>query len=125
MEFIYKSEDEMIICGIVLQGTPPELYETPYVDSQGEWYKQATVEEAARELLEKNERVCFDVQHSGSCYFFDVLESFVAEEDMTKHGKLVKKGAWVMTVKCTSPKVWARIKARDLNSFSVAGVGMV
>lgn len=128
MDFLHisKSDDERIISGVVLQGTPPELEENPYVDTQGEWYKMEVVEKAAVDLMEKNERVCFDVQHANTrCYFFDVIESFVAEEDMSKWGEIIKKGAWVMSVHVDDIRIWKQIKNGTLNSFSVAGTAEV
>ena len=128
MDFIHvsKGEDERICSAVVLQGTPPELMDNPYVDTQGEFYSMAAVQKAAINLMEKNERVCFDVMHSeGRCFFFDVLESFVADEDMLKWGTLVKKGAWVMTIRVNSERVWKQIKDGTLNAFSVAGTAEV
>ncbi len=125
MEFIHisKDGDERIVAAVVLQGTPPELEDNPHIDTQNEWYKMATVEEAAIKLMEKNERVCFDVQHAGGkCFFFDVMESFVAEEDMIKWDAPIKKGAWVMTVRVNDERVWKLIKEKSLNAFSIAGI---
>jgi len=128
MKFIHisKDDDERIVSAIVMQGTPPELEKDPHVDTQGEWYKMATVQTAAGELMEKNEKVCFDVQHAGGqCFFFKILENFVADEDMSKWGQSIKKGAWVMTVHVDDQQVWKQIKNGKLNAFSVAGTAEV
>lgn len=124
MNFLHisKGDDERICSAVVLQGTPPELEDHPHVDSQGEWYKMSVVKNAAIDLMEKNERICFDVQHAGGrCFYPDVLESFVADEDMEKWGALIKKGAWVMTIHVDDQRVWRLIREKTLNAFSVAG----
>ena len=125
MEFLHvsKSEDEWIVSGVVLQGTPAG--DNPIIDSQGEWYSEEVVRKAAQDLMEKG-KVCFDVQHSNDrCFFFDVIESFVADEDMLKWNMLVKRGAWIATVHIDDERVWKLIKDGTLNSFSVAGTAEV
>ena len=125
MNFIHisKGDDQRICSAIVLQGTPPELEGKPYVDSQGEWYKMATVKAAAMDLMEKTEKICFDVQHAGGrCFYPEIIESFVADQDMEKWGTLIKKGAWVMTIHVDDERIWKLIREKTLNSFIVAGV---
>ena len=125
MSFIYisKKDDEKICSAVVMQGTPPEFEHAPYIDAQGDWIKMKTLVEGAHEMFEKNERICFDVDHSGGrCHLFPVIENVVLEKDMVRHGTLCKKGAWIMTIKITDDRIWQQIKGGKLNGFSPLGV---
>lgn len=123
MKFFYisKTEDEQIVSGIVMQGTPPELESDPHVDSQGDWIKATTLTKAAREFMSRGKFI-FDINHDGQEYEFDVLESYVVDEDdIQKFGVEIQKGAWVMTLQIDDDDVWQKIKSGALSGFSPFG----
>ena len=123
MKFFYisKKKDEQIVSGIVMQGTPPELEANPYVDTQGDWCKMATLQKSARAWMERGKFV-FDVNHEGDEYEFEVLESFVVDKmDISIFGIAVKKGAWVLTLSVDDDDIWQKIKAGELVGFSPYG----
>lgn len=124
MKFFYisKGTDEQIVSGIVMQGTPPELEADPHVDSQGDWVKISQLKKAAKTYMERGSFE-FDINHKGKNYEFEILESYVVEEDdVLKFGVELKKGAWLMTLRIDDDEIWQRIKSGgDLEGFSVQG----
>ena len=123
MKFFYisKTEDEMIVSGIVMQGTPPELEDSPFVDSQGDWVKMVTLQKTAREYMTRGKFI-FDVNHVGDEYEFDILESYVVDEDdVQKFGVKIQKGAWVLTLQIDDADIWQLIKSGELSGFSPYG----
>jgi len=124
LKFFYVSkgaDDEQIVSGIVMQGTPPELEADPYVDSQNDWVRMAELQKAARSFMQ-NERRVFDVNHKGRDYEFPVIDSYVVEEDdVLKFGIELKKGAWLMTLRIDDNEIWQKIKSGELEGFSVQG----
>jgi len=100
MKFFYisKKADEQIVSGIVMQGTPPELEDNPYVDTQGDWVKTATLKKTARAWLDRG--------------------SF---NDIAIFGIKVKKGAWVLTLSIDDDDVWDKISKNELVGFSPYG----
>jgi len=122
VKFIYisKEADQQICGGVVYQGTPPELYNTPYIDSQGDWTKISTLQKAAREFMASDRM--FDMNHKGHEYQFSVLESMVIDEDgIVKFSHELKKGAWLMTLRIDDDDVWQKIKSGELTGFSIGG----
>ena len=123
MKFFYisKKADEQIVSGIVMQGTPPELEDNPFVDTQGDWVKMSTLQKTARAWLDRG-RFVFDVNHEGEEFEFEVLESFVVDKtDIAIFGIKVKKGAWVLTLSIDDDDVWDKIKSGALAGFSPYG----
>ncbi|MBA7660622.1 hypothetical protein ES703_68625 [subsurface metagenome] len=122
MKFIYISKGDQQICGgVVYQGTPPELYNNPYLDSQGDWTKMTTLQKSSREWMSGNR--LFDVNHEGREYQFPVRESMVIDEDnvIKFGGQRIKKGAWIMVIKVTDPGIWQKIREGAIEGFSIGG----
>ena len=104
-----------------MQGTPPEFEDDPYLDSQNDWVKMAILQKAAKDFMQRENRI-FDINHEGRDYEFDVLESYVVEEDdILKFGVEIKKGAWLMTLKIDDDEIWQKIKSGELEGFSPYG----
>jgi len=119
--YVSKGADEQIVSGIVMMGTPPELESDPYVDSQGDWCRMSALQKAAQEYMERGSFE-FDINHGGKNYEFEILESYVVEEDdIMKFGVELKKGAWLLTLQISDDEIWQKIKSGELEGFSVLG----
>jgi len=122
MNFFYvsKEADQQIVAAVVYQGTPPEYYHDPYMDSQGDWCRMDTLKTASREWMAGNR--LFDLNHEGREYKFPVLESMVIDMNgQKKFGHELKKGAWLMVLKVDDNDVWQKIKSAELTGFSIGG----
>ena len=114
---IWKADHQQIVYGVVLE---PDL-----VDSQGDIVSADEIEKAAHGYLIESRKN--DVQHDEVTKGADglplahVVESYVAPHDMILHGRLVKRGAWVMGVKVNDPATWEQVTKGDLTGFSIGG----
>lgn len=123
MEFIYKSDDEQICCAIVMRGTPEG--QAPILDSQGDWISLEELEKTANRFMKEKKENCFDINHKGESYSFEILESDVVEqpEGLEKYGTMIPWGAWYMTVHITDDSIWEKIRSSELTGFSPMGTG--
>jgi len=108
-------DDEQIVGGIV--------YEPNIVDTQGDYTDEMEIKKAMYRFMEKYRANAgnLKVMHKGRAYAFPILENFQPEEDTTKGGKKIKKGAWWLMLKITSKSVWKDIKSGNLTGFSMGG----
>lgn len=114
-EIIKVDDEEQIVGGIV--------YEPNVVDTQGDYTDEEEIKKAMYRFMEKymaNDGK-LKVMHKGRAYAFPILENFQPEEDTTKGGKKIKKGAWWLMLKITSKSVWKDIKSGNLTGFSMGG----
>ena len=110
MEFTQKDMELGIVGGIV--------YKANVADGQGDWADEETVCDAMYYFMEKGREYSTDHAEWTEA---SVLECFQAEEDTTKGGGPVPKGAWYMTVKLHDPVAKQRVKDGQLNGFSWEG----
>lgn len=106
-----KKADEHIVCGIV--------YQPDVVDSQGDEASAEEIKKACYLFMEKA-RV-FKVMHKGKKVKVEILENYIAPQNLTIGEKKIKKGTWLMTVRINDDKIWKQIKAGTLTGFSMAG----
>ena len=111
---IFKATEQKIAFGIVLQ---PGI-----VDAQGDIMTEETIAKAAHSFLARYNRTSkLGLQHKTFSKNFDLIESYVTLADMVVGRKTIKKGSWVMAVKCKSDKIWKKIKSGKITGFSIAG----
>ena len=109
-----KSEKKQIAYGVV--------YAPDVVDTQGDFMKAETIEQAAHDYMLKSQAV--DKEHT-----FEVLdgakivESYIAPCDMELGGTKIVKGSWVMGTKVTNDEVWQQIKKGEISAYSIGGTG--
>jgi len=106
-----KKADEQIVCGIV--------YEPDIVDSQGDKANAEEIKKACYHFMEKAQQ--FKVMHKGKKVGVEILENYIAPQDLTIGDKKIKKGTWLMTVRVNDSKIWKDIKTGKLTGFSMAG----
>jgi hypothetical protein len=115
---VWKADTQHIVYGVVLE---PDL-----ADSQGDVVSPREIEKAAHRYLVESRKS--DTQHNEMPNKVEIVESYVAPHDMILHGKLVKKGAWVMGARVPDPDLWERVSNPEhpepLTGFSIGGSGV-
>ena len=91
-------------------------------DLQGEWTDAEEIRKAAHAYL-TNHRV-IKRQHEGKATDDQVVESYIAPQDLTINGTLVKSGSWVVGIKlgAESKKL---VKAGKMRGVSIGGTKKV
>jgi hypothetical protein len=115
-----KSEREGKFFGIV---TVPGL-----PDAHGDVFSPAEVEQMCHRFmcdyaLSKADHSP-DVEHSGRSADADLLENFVAPQDLMLGGKPVKAGSWVQGWQVHDPVVKREIDEGKLTGLSLEGTGV-
>lgn len=112
-------EEQRLVTGIVLE--PDE------VDAQNDTITADVIEKAAHNFLARyNRGTKLGVMHKifGEIGV-ELVESFIAREDMELGGQPVKKGSWLMTVKILEEPMWKKVKSGEITGFSIGGVATV
>ena len=111
-------KEKQVVLGIVLE---PDVS-----DHEGDTITAEEIEQSAHDYMQKSRVVKF--RHKKVLKSAKVVESFIAPADMTidgPHGKQkVRKGSWVLGVKIEDSDLWADVKAKRINGFSVGGLGV-
>lgn len=105
------SGDEHIVSGIV--------YEPNTEDSQGDEANAEEIRKACFQFMEDS--IGFKVMHKGKAVKMQVLENYIAPQDLEINGVAVKKGSWVLTTRIHDAGIWKQIKAGKLTGYSMAG----
>lgn len=109
-----SDEDKRIVTGVVLE---PET-----VDAQGDTIPASVIEKAAHHFLSGyNVQNTLGFAHKVFKKNFDLLESYIAPQDMTIGKQTVKAGSWVMSVKVLSEDVWSLVRSGKITGFSIGG----
>lgn len=116
---IAKADDEKrVVTGVVLE---PNI-----VDAHEEWERPETIEKAAWDFLAKhNAATKLGVQHKVFGLDIELVESYIAPQDLVIGDDEVKKGSWVMSVRVIDEDVWQAVKAGAITGFSVGGTATV
>lgn len=112
---ISKSEEEHIVAGIV--------YEPNAEDTQGDYTTEDEIRKAAYSFMEEAQR--YKVNHKGKEVKANVLESYIAPQDLEMVGNKIKKGSWILISRVLDEEIWRLIKAGELQGLSMAGTATV
>lgn len=114
---LWKGEREGKFYGVVLEPDLP--------DSQDDEVGPEEIEKACHEFMRayQNDRQAHDadVQHAGRSAGADLIENFIAPQDMTIEGEPVRKGAWVTGWQVNDPVVKSEIENGELTGLSIEG----
>ena len=119
IQFPIAKAEERLVTGVVLE---PNV-----VDAHSDFESEQTIKEAAHGFLHKyNRQSALGLGHRvfGSIGV-DLVESYIAPQDMTLGGEGVKKGSWIMTVKIHDDSIWNMVKSGDITGFSIGGKARV
>lgn len=114
---IIKSEEKRLIYAVVY-----EPYDGTNADTHGDYATADEIEKAAHSFF-KQAKVNIEHQTAVSMRDVEVVESYVAPENITVNNELVKKGSWVVVMKIHSDDIWKAIKNGELNAYSMEGTG--
>lgn len=114
---ICKQDDEKrIVTGIVLE---PDVF-----DLQGDTITADEIEKSAAFFLQKSRTIGFRHKRKTKSV---LVGSMVMPASFTIDGpngkQKVKKGTWLISVHVPDEKLWADIKKKNINAFSVGGFG--
>jgi len=114
-KFYKTNKKKKIVGGVV--------YEADVIDTQKDFADAEEIQEAMYKFMEKYAKNTsrINIQHKGKSYMFPIIEVFQPEHDITRGGKIVKKGSWWMMIKITNDAIWKMIEDEKLNSFSMEG----
>ena len=108
------TKDEQTVTGVVLQ---PDV-----VDAHGDIVKASVIRKAAHNFLDSYNMVTkLGLQHKDFKKQFQLLESYVAPQDIVLGGNTVKEGSWVIVVKILDSKIWEKVKKGEITGFSIGG----
>ena len=122
----FSSDDKMIITGPAM--IPRQLIARR--DEMGNlfhvYFSEETIEKIARKFLADNNTHNTDINHDNNVVHENtLLESWIVEDpEKDKAAALgfnVPKSTWMVSYKINDQKTWERIKAGELNGFSVTG----
>ena len=122
----FSSDDEMIVTGPAM--IPNALI--PRKDEMGNlfhvYFSKETVKNIAKKFLQDNNTHNTDINHDDNVVTENtLLESWIVENpDMDKSTALgfnVPEGTWMTSYKINNEETWQKIKAGELNGFSVTG----
>ncbi len=110
--------DEQTVTGVVLQ---PEI-----VDAQGDIMASDVIRKAAHKFLAAYNRATkLGLQHKDFKKNFELLESYVAPQELVIKNKTIKEGSWIMTVRVLNSKIWKKVKEGKITGFSIGGKAKV
>ncbi len=87
------------------------------VDTHGEYTEAADIETAAHGYMQSR---LVGVQHEKEAPA-EVVESYIAQGDLTIGGQHVRKGSWVVAIKIQDDALWAAAKAGEFGGISIGG----
>ena len=105
--------EKRLVYGVVLV---PDL-----VDVQGDVLTAEAIEQAAHRFLVESRRIGVQHQYTANA---QVVESYIAPQDLELGGRTVPKGSWVLVTKVLDDALWERIKNGELTGYSIGGVGV-
>lgn len=108
-----RDAEKQLITGIVLEPNT--------TDAHGDWEKPEEIEQAAHKFMLRSRIIGLQHKEPGPV---EVVESYIAPNDMRIGGQKVVKGSWIMTVKVHDKKIWNKVKAGDYTGFSVGGMAI-
>ena len=125
-QWSFSDDDKMVVTGpaMIAQQLIPrkdELGNTFHV-----YFSKETIETIARKFLADNNSHNTDVNHNGAVTQENtLLESWIVDDPKmdksTAMGFNVAKGTWMVSMKINNRDTWDKIKAGELNGFSVEG----
>lgn len=111
---IWKSATEGKVYGVVLE---PDLE-----DSQGDKVTAEEIEKACHKYMAESQKA--DVQHNEQQAGAQLIENYIAPQDLLVEGQSVTKGAWVQAWQITDPLVKRQVEEGKLTGFSIGGAGV-
>ena len=122
----FSDDDQMVIVGPAM--TPSVLI--PRKDENGDvfhvYFTEETIEKISKKFFVQSNHNNTDINHNNEVTTENtLLESWIVEDpDMDKSKSLgfeVPKGTWMISMKINNEDTWKKIKAGELNGYSITG----
>jgi hypothetical protein len=91
----------------------------PYIDLQGDWMTDETMEEMAHDYC-TNSRAT-KCMHQGSEIGHCVASMPLTEEIMKVFGIECDRAGWLVAMRITDPLTWAKVASNAFSGFSIGG----
>ena len=115
IQIVSKKKAEQIITGIVL--SPEET------DGHNEVVGADVIEKAAYDFLAHyNVQTRIGLLHLQMNRDVQLVESYIAPNDLSIGGQAVKKGAWLVSIKVIDPVIWKAVEDGTLTGLSIGGL---
>jgi hypothetical protein len=111
----YKDNAKHVIYGIV--------YEPNTTDSQGDITTAEEIEKAAHTFLEDYNAINLMHQRPLAENQVKTCESYIAPQDFTVGGQMIRKGSWVLASHILDKELWDAIEKGYINAYSMEGTG--
>jgi hypothetical protein len=122
----FSDDEKMVITGPAM--TPNTLIPRRDIDNNTfhVYFSEDTIQKISKKFFEYNKMNNTDVNHDDDVVIDNtLLESWIVEDpEMDKSkamGFEVPKGTWMVSYKINDDSTWQKIKAGELNGFSIAG----
>ena len=124
--FAFSDDEQMIVTGPSM--IPQQLIVRK--DELGRpfhvYFSRETIKKIAQKFFEYNKQNHTDIDHNDEVTTENtLLESWIVEDPKmdkaTAMGFKVPAGTWMTSYKINNPETWKKIKAGEINGFSVAG----
>ena len=112
VKMLKRMDEKQIVTGIVLE---PDVE-----DAHGDIFPADVIEDAAHTFMKNSQLI--GVMHTDPAGA-QVVESFLAPEELTMGGQVVRKGAWVMSIHVPDTGLWQAIKDGTFTGLSVGAIG--
>ncbi|AQY42394.1 XkdF-like putative serine protease domain-containing protein [Bacillus thuringiensis] len=115
IQLLTKADDpKKLVYGVV--------YEPGVEDAHQDFMTAEEIEKAAHEFLKDSRDI--DKQHDFVPGAGELVESYIAPDDLEINGQTITKGSWVIATKATD-EVWEQIQNGDITGYSMAGIAEV
>ncbi|MDA2113237.1 XkdF-like putative serine protease domain-containing protein [Bacillus cereus] len=115
IQLLTKTDDpKKLVYGVV--------YEPGVEDAHKDFMTAEEIEKAAHEFLKDSRDI--DKQHDFVPGAGELVESYIAPDDLVINGQTITKGSWIIATKATD-EVWEQIQNGDITGYSMAGIAEV
>ncbi|WP_429776674.1 XkdF-like putative serine protease domain-containing protein [Bacillus wiedmannii] len=115
IQLLTKADDpKKLVYGVV--------YEPGVEDAHQDFMTAEEIEKAAHEFLKDSRDI--DKQHDFVSGAGELVESYIAPDDLEINGQTITKGSWVIATKATD-EVWEQIQNGEITGYSMAGIAEV
>jgi hypothetical protein len=127
MQWEFSSDDEMIVTGPAMIPDNLILRKDPLGNPFHVFFSKETIKDIAAKFFAYNNTNNTDVNHDDLVTQDNtLLESWIVDDpEMDKSKKLgfenVRSGTWFCSYKINNKETWQKIKAGELNGYSIAG----
>ena len=115
-EFVSKSDAKRLVTGIIL--VPDE------VDKQGDIVSAEAIEELAYNFMSDYRAQESDMgeMHTDMRDDIQLVESYLAPQELTFGTKIVKRGSWIVTSKVLNDDAWKKVEDGTYRGYSIKGL---